>query len=329
MVTAEIASEAGLRYTPDGEPGITRGRRGKGFVYLDHRGERVTDAATLSRIRAMAIPPAWTKVWISRYANGHLQATGRDARGRKQAIYHERWRSHRDETKFHRMAEFGQRLPAIRAQIQSDLGTRGLSRDKVAALVVHLLESTLIRVGNPRYAKENESYGLTTLSPDHLQAGTEKFILRFKGKSGRFHEIEHRDRRIVRLVRQCQELPGQCLFTYLGDDGEPRDITSADVNEYIRQVAGQGFSAKDFRTWAASVEALRMRREHPEALTTFIVKSVAQRLGNTPSVCRKSYIVPVVLVPDFASQPWFTAPLPRPTKQFPDPYERLALAHIF
>jgi DNA topoisomerase I len=302
----------GLVYVHDGLPGIRRVRKGKGFAYVKADGTRLADAAQLERIRRLAIPPAYTQVWICPLANGHLQATGRDARGRKQFRYHASWRTARDEDKFGRMEEFGAALPRIRAQVAADLaqpvGER-VPRGTVVAAIVRLLDSTLVRVGNDEYARTNGSFGLTTLRNRHAAVQGGALRLRFRGKSGVQHEVDVRDRRVARVVRRCQGLPGQQLFEYLDEAGEVRSVGSADVNDYLRAASGGAFTAKDFRTWHGSVLALRLVREHdaaqppgeaaPPAHACTVAKSllaqVAARLGNTVAVCRKSYVHPRVL----------------------------------
>ena len=261
------------------------------------------DEATLDRIRRLAIPPAWTDVWICPDPRGHIQATGRDSRARKQYRYHARWRSVRDEAKFERTLAFARRLPRIRARVERDIGRPGLPRDKVLALVVRLLELTLIRVGNEEYAKANRSFGLTTMRDRHATIGGTRVRFRFRGKSGRTHEIGLRDRRLARLVRRCQELPGQELFQYLDDAGAAQDVSSEDVNEYLRRISGGSFTAKDFRTWEATVLAYRalgaLEPAHAAPAARRNVNSaigiVAERLGNTPAICRRSYVHPDVV----------------------------------
>jgi DNA topoisomerase I len=299
----QAARAAGLRYTPDGGPGITRRRAGRGWSFRGPDGAVVRDAETLQRIRSLAIPPAWTDVWINPHPRGHIQATGRDARGRKQYRYHPRWREVRDETKFGRMIAFAEALPALRQRVEADLERPGLPREKTLATVVRLLERSLIRVGNAEYARNNDSYGLTTLRDDHVEfsGATVRFV--FRGKSGKEHEIDVRDRRIARLVKKMQDLPGQPLFQYLDDDRLPQTIDSEDVNLYLREIAGEAFTAKDFRTWSGTVLAARALRdlgpaETKTATTANIVAAidqVAARLGNTRAVCRSSYIHPSVL----------------------------------
>jgi DNA topoisomerase-1 len=299
----EAAAEAGLRYVSDEQPGISRRRAGKAFGYLLPRGGKVTDAATLARIRALAIPPAWTQVWICPRADGHIQATGRDAKGRKQYRYHPRWREVRDASKYDHLLDFAHRLPRIRARVAEDMRRAGLPREKVLATIVHLLETTLIRVGNDDYAKQNDSYGLTTLKDRHVKVEGKELRFAFKGKSGRTWRLGVRDRRVARIVRDCQDLPGQELFQYLDEDDQVRDVTSADVNAYLREITGAEVTAKDFRTWAGTVLAALALRE-VEAVDSqaaakrnirAAIEHVAARLGNTPTVCRKCYVHPAVV----------------------------------
>ena len=299
----ESAKAAGLRYVTDDEPGIRRRKRGKGFTYLEPQGRTVRDAATLERIRKLAIPPAWTDVWICSRPNGHLQATGRDARGRKQYRYHSGWREVRDETKFGRMIAFGEALPKIRERIERDMGQRGLGREKVLATVVKLLETTLIRVGNREYVKQNNSFGLTTLRDQHVDVDGSVLRFEFRGKSGKEHAVEVQDRRLARIVKQCRDLPGQRLFQYLDEAKERQSVSSEDVNAYLRETTGEDFSAKDFRTWGGTVLALSAllevgscdsEREANKAVVEAI-KNVAGQLGNRPAICRKYYVHPVVI----------------------------------
>jgi len=297
------AKEAGLRYVTDTKPGIRRKRCGKGFRYIDPEGKPVRDPETLRRIRSLVIPPAWTQVWISPDARGHLQATGRDARGRKQSRYHPRWRAVRDETKYEKMLLFGTALPRIRERVEQDLALPGLPRNKVLATIVRLMERTLIRVGNEEYARENHSYGLTTLRDRHVRIEGSTITFKFRGKSGKFHTVGVQDRRLARIVQRCQDLPGYELFHYLDEEGAARSIDSADVNDYLREVSGDDFTAKDFRTWAGTVLAAMALREFDafesenQAKKNVVqaIKAVAQRLGNTPAVCRKCYVHPAVL----------------------------------
>lgn len=293
----------GLRYVRDDEPGLTRLGVHPRFRYVDAERKPVRDPVTLARIRSLVIPPAWTAVWICKSPSGHIQATGRDARGRKQYRYHPAWREHQDANKFARVLEFGRALPKIRSRIDEDLARPGLPREKVLAAVVRLLELTHIRVGNEEYARTNRSYGLTTLESRHVAIAGDTVKLSFRGKSGKHHVLGVRAPRVARVIRRCEELPGQQLFEYLDEAGEARAIASHDVNEYIRAAAGEDFSAKDFRTLAGTVLAARALRALPrctsKAEVKRVVKSVvtvvAERLGNTVTVCRRCYIHPVVL----------------------------------
>ncbi len=294
------ARAAGLRYSTDARPGISRRRAGKGFSYRDPDGSVVRDREVVDRLRRLAIPPAWTDVWICPWPNGHLQATGRDARGRKQYRYHPDWRSHRDTDKFERMLAFAAALPRIRAQCERDLARRGLPREKVLAAVVRLLELTLIRVGNDAYARLNRSFGLTTLRGRHARVDGSSVRFRFRGKSSRVHEVDLRDRRLANLIARCQELPGQDLFQYVDADGEAQDIASEDVNDYIREAGDGPFTAKDFRTWAGTVLAYRalraMQADTPaKGDVVDAIRTTADHLGNTPAVTRGSYVHPAVL----------------------------------
>ena len=299
----EAAKLAGLTYVTAGRPGITRRRAGKSFTYVYPDGARVRDAQTLGRIRSLAIPPAWTDVWICASANGHVQAVGRDARGRKQYRYHARWRATRDETKYARMLAFARVLPTIRARVEQDLARPGLPREKVLATVVRLLETTLIRIGNDEYARENGSFGLTTMRDRHVAVSGSVLRFHFRGKSGKEHAVDVRDPRLARIVRRCQDLPGQELFQYVDDDGAQQRIDSEDVNAYLRGIAGEEFTAKDFRTWAGTVLAALALAElegfasQRQARRNIVraVESVARRLGNTPAICRKGYVHPAVI----------------------------------
>ncbi|BBK38426.1 DNA topoisomerase [Allostella sp. ATCC 35155] len=301
-VAAALAG-AGLVHSSDEEPGIRRRRAGRSFAYFDPQGRRIADEATLARIRALVIPPAYRAVWICADPAGHLQATGRDMRGRKQYRYHPRWREVRDAAKFGRMRAFGRALPRIRRAVDRDLGRPGLSKEKVVAAVVRLLERTLIRVGNDRYAAENGSFGLTTLRKRHAAVAAGRIRLEFRGKGGRPIAAEFGDRRIARLVAACRELPGQRLFQYLGADGDRHAVGSEDVNAYLKAVTGDDFSAKDFRTWAATLLAACHLAAEPQAETDTdarravveCVRTVAARLANTPAVCRRCYIHPGIL----------------------------------
>lgn len=297
------AAEAGLRYVSDERPGITRRRAGKGFCYVDRSGQRITDPRTLKRVKALVIPPAWTAVWISPDPRGHIQATGRDARGRKQYRYHPDWQAHRDEAKYDRILEFGRTLPKIRERVRADMRGHPCDRRTVLATVVCLLETTLIRIGNACYARENNSFGLTTLHGRHVEVEGSAVSFEFTGKSGKKHLIEMTDRRVARIIRELQELPGQELFQYLDNDGVSHDIDSGAVNDYLREIAGEEFTAKDFRTWAGTVLAAWALNEFQQIDSqaaarrnvTRAIERVARRLGNTPAVCRKSYIHPEVL----------------------------------
>jgi DNA topoisomerase I len=297
------AKEAGLQYVSDVKPGIRRKKSGKRFRYVDAEGKPIRDKETLQRIRSLVIPPAWTDVWICSDSRGHLQATGRDARGRKQSRYHPRWRAVRDETKYERMLLFGTALRGIRMRLEEDLALPGLPRNKVLATIVRLMEQTLIRVGNEAYARENKSYGLTTMRAKHVQVNGSTVVFRFRGKSGKLHTVGVEDRRLARIVRQCQDLPGYELFEYLDELGETRKVDSADVNDYLRAISGEDLTAKDFRTWAGTVLASMALREFEESASETeakknvveAIKAVAQRLGNTPAVCRKCYVHPAVL----------------------------------
>jgi DNA topoisomerase-1 len=293
----------GLQYVTDEMPGITRRRAGKGFSYRSPDGSRITDEKLLARIRKLAIPPAWRGVWISPLENGHLLATGRDARGRKQYRYHPTWRSYRDAAKFEHMLAFAQALPRIRATAETELGQRGLGRRRVLALVVRLLETTLARVGNHEYARANRTFGLTTLHGRHLRVEGERLRFMFRGKGGKQYRITLRNRRIAAVIRRLQELPGQELFKYVDDDGNPQAIDSSDVNEYLREISGGDFTAKDFRTWAATVlaawalselESFDSRAAAKRNITQAIER-VAGRLGHTPAICRKCYVHPEIL----------------------------------
>jgi DNA topoisomerase-1 len=299
----ESAKLAGLRYVSEGGPGLRRRRAGRGFVYLDAEGRRLRDANTLHRIRSLVIPPAWTDVWICPSPHGHIQAVGRDARGRKQYRYHARWREVRDETKYTRMLAFARTLPRIRAQVERDLGRPRLSREKVLATVVRLLEATLISVGNEEYARTNGSFGLTTLRDRHVDVNGAEVRFSFRGKGGKEHTVGVRDRRLARIMRHLQDLPGQELFQYVDEQGERRSIDSADVNAYLHEITGDDFTAKDFRTWAGTVLAalalaeVRTFATAREAKRNIVraIERVATRLGNTPAICRKCYVHPQVL----------------------------------
>lgn len=292
-----------MRYVSDARPGIQRRRAGKGFRYRAPDGSLIHDVETLQRIRSLAIPPAWTDVWICPTPNGHLQATGRDAKGRKQYRYHPRWRTVRDETKYTRLIAFGEALPRIRARVHADLARHGLPREKVLATVVRLLETTFIRVGNEEYAKSNDSYGLTTMRNEHVAVSGGTIQFQFRGKSGIEHTIGINDRRVARIVKRCKELPGKELFQYIDDGGERQTIDSGDVNAYLEGITGEHFTAKDFRTWAGTVLAAIALREcgpfdgETQAKRNIVraIERVAERLGNTPGVCRRCYVHPALL----------------------------------
>jgi DNA topoisomerase-1 len=294
---------AGLRYVRDSDPGLRRKRAGRGFSYVDASGLRLTDRETLRRIRSLVIPPAWTDVWICPLPAGHLQASGRDARGRKQYRYHPRWRRVRDENKYNRLVALAEALPAIRRHVDEALSRPGLTREKVLGTVVRLLETTHIRVGNEEYARANKSFGLTTLRTRHVEVSGSKLRFRFRGKSGKSHEVDLHDRRIANIVKRCQDVPGYELFQYVDDTGASRSIDAADVNEYLREIAQDSFTAKDFRTWAGTVLAAREllasgageTEAESKRRVVAAVKAVAERLGNTPAVCRAHYIHPGVI----------------------------------
>ena len=297
------ARAAGLRYVSDAQPGIERRKWRSGFRYVGPDGKPVRDAATLGRIKSLVIPPAWKDVWISTHPQGHLQATGRDVKGRKQSRYHPRWREVRDETKYERMTYFAKALPGIRKRVAEDLALPGLPRAKVLATIVSLMEATLIRVGNQEYARDNKSYGLTTMRNKHVEVSGSSITFTFQGKSRVNHTINLRDRRLAAIVKRCADIPGYELFQYLDAEGESHTIDSADVNEYLQEITGEHFTAKDFRTWAGSVLASVTLREigpytsATEAKKNIVqaISSVAKRLGNTPSVCRKCYVHPAVV----------------------------------
>jgi DNA topoisomerase-1 len=299
----ESAKAAGLRYVSDARPGIARQRSGSGFRYRNPDGSPLHDADTLRRIRSLVIPPAWQGVWICPIPNGHLQATGRDARGRKQSRYHPRWREVRDENKYERMMLFGAALPSIRKRVEHDLALPDLPREKLLATIVRLLETTFIRVGNTEYARTNHSYGLTTLRNKHVAVRSSTVTFNFQGKSGVEHTIDLEDRRLAKIVKRCRDLPGYELFQYLDNEGNRHTIDAADVNNYLREITEQDFTAKDFRTWAGTVLACTLLREFEPADSdtqakknlVAAIKAVADRLGNTPSVCRKCYVHPAVM----------------------------------
>ncbi len=297
------ARAARLRYVSDEDPGIRRRRSGSGFRYVGPDGSPITGREERSRLDGLRIPPAWTDVWICPHPDGHLQATGRDARGRKQYRYHPRWREVRDATKYHRLIAFGRALPAIRRRVGRDMGRRTLSREKAVATVVRLLDTTYIRVGNQEYADENGSFGLTTMRDRHVKVRGAQVRFRFRGKGGKQHDVDVSDARVARIVKRCQELPGHHLFQYFDEDGEAHDLQSDDVNTYLQQITGEDFTAKDFRTWAGTVLAAWSLEEVGEQApgarakrdVVRAVESVARALGNTPAICRQCYIHPEVL----------------------------------
>ncbi len=299
----QAARAARLRYVSDGMPGIRRERAGEEFRYVAPDGTAIEDQDDLARIRTLGIPPAWTDVWICPNSRGHLQATGRDARGRKQYRYHPRWRAVRDETKYERMLAFGEALPRIRQRALQALSLPGLPREKILATVVLLLDLTHIRIGNQEYARENESFGLTTLQNEHVAVESSILRFRFRGKAGKEHRIDIQDRRLARIVARCQDLPGQELFKYVDEDGEPRGIDSEAVNEYLQEISGEVFTAKDFRTWAGTLVACCALKESgafatdAEAKRHIVeaIKAAAEHLGNTPAICKKCYVHPAVI----------------------------------
>jgi len=309
-----MAKAAGLRYVSDSHPGYRRQRRGRGFTYYDWKGNVVNDAKLRDRFNQLVIPPAWKEVWICRYETGHILAVGRDEAGRKQYIYHPAWAQVRDQVKYSKLLRFGEALPDLRQQVAHDLRQRKLTRSKVTALVITIMEQTLIRIGNDEYARQNDSYGLTTLQDDHVHFDHNTIIFEFRGKSGKDHEIALRDKHLAALVKACQDLPGQRLFQYYDEDGDLAALTSTDVNSYLREATSYDFTAKDFRTWGGTILAARLLHEAGPAESesamkkqeTAIVKEVAQALGNTPAVCRQHYIHPAIFaayeqnqLPDF------------------------------
>ena len=296
------ATFAGLEYISERESGYSRVRAGKGFRYRDTRGRTLRNVKELARIRSLVIPPAWTNVWICASSLGHLQALGYDARGRRQYRYHPQYRAVRNQTKFERMPDFAKCLPAIRSRVKEDLELKGLPREKVVATIIKLLETTFIRVGNVEYARDNESFGLTTLRNRHVEIAGSTIRFRFKGKSGQAHEVELKDRRIAGIVRRCHDLPGYHLFEYLGDDGVVRTVGSGDVNTYLKNLTGKDFTAKDFRTWAGTVQtalhlaAIGSFQSETEAKHNIVeaIKLTAKSLGNRPATCRNYYVHPAV-----------------------------------
>jgi DNA topoisomerase-1 len=300
---ARIAKQAGLRYVMDRRPGIRRKRVGKKFRYIGVDGAPITAADERERIKKLSIPPAWTDVWISPVPNGHIQATGRDAKGRKQYRYHPQWTVVRGETKFHRMVAFGATLPMIRERIGRDLGQAGLRRERVLATVVRLMDETCIRVGNEEYARVNHHYGLTTLEREHVDVSGDILHFEFVGKGGKEHQVDVRDRRVARVVKRMADLAGQVLFQYVDEDGERHTIGSTDVNQYLREITGEDFTSKDFRTWHGTVRAAQVLADLggfvSESQATHnigeAIKAAAEHLGNTPAICRKSYVHPQVI----------------------------------
>jgi DNA topoisomerase-1 len=299
----ETAKAAGLRYVSDTQPGIQRKRVGKHFSYIGLDGKPIRDPQELERIKKIGTPPAWKQVWICPSPKGHIQATGRDAKGRKQYRYHPRWREVRDETKYDRMIAFGEALPAIRERVEHDLSLPGLPYEKVLATVVRLLDTTLIRVGNEEYARENQSYGLTTIRSHHVEVTGTTVHFHFRGKSGREHAIDLKDRQLAKIVKRCQDLPGHELFQYVDEQGIQRTVESGDVNDYLREISGQDFTSKDFRTWRGTVivmgelekkGAFESQTQGKKNMVEAI-KTTAEQLGNTPSICRKCYVHPGVL----------------------------------
>jgi DNA topoisomerase-1 len=299
----ETAKAAGLRYVSDTQPGIRRRRVGKHFSYIGLDGKPIRDPKELERIKKIGVPPAWKDVWICPNPNGHIQATGRDAKGRKQYRYHPRWREVRDETKYDRMIAFGEALPAIRERVEHDLSLTGLPREKVLATIVRLLDTSLIRVGNEEYVRENQSYGLTTMRNQHVKVEGATLHFHFKGKGGKEHDIDVKDRHLAKIVKRCQDLPGHELFQYIDEQGVQRNIESGDVNDYLREISGQDFTAKDFRTWGGTIIAIQELEKEGffESQTqgkknvVQAIKTTAEQLGNTPAICRKCYVHPGAL----------------------------------
>ena len=303
MQSLEAVAAEGLIFTTDRDPGIARRRRGSGFLYFHPDGKRIAAGVHLTRIRSLAIPPAYRDVWICVSPRGHLQATGHDARGRKQYRYHARWRTHRDAQKFDHILEFGRALPRIRRRVAQDLRKTGLPRERVLATIVKLLDATLVRVGNEEYARENNSFGLTTLRNRHVNVTGDTLHFEFRGKSGIFHHVTVSDPALARIVRRCADIPGQELFQWIDSEGGRHRVDSNDVNEYLRAASGGPFTAKDFRTWYATIAALTALRKltvgnkgEVKRQLKKVIGAVAARLGNTPAICRKSYIHPEVLL---------------------------------
>ena len=301
--TETFAKTAGLVYVTDSLPGYTRQRTGKNFIYFNEQGQKVNDPDLLDRFKKLVIPPAWERVWICKRKNGHLQVTGFDQKGRKQYLYHEKWLEIRNKTKYDEMYEFGRSLPKIREKIEEHLKLKGLSREKVLATVVNLLDEAMVRVGNSSYAKENNSYGLTTLRSRHAKINGTKVELDFKGKSGVQHYIKITDKRLAKIIKECNELPGYEIFKYIDDDGKIQDVESGHVNEYLKEISGKEFTAKYFRTWGGTIEALKAYIEQQQdgeidrrkKKLTQVVKCVSKKLNNTISICRDYYIHSKVL----------------------------------
>jgi DNA topoisomerase-1 len=297
------AEEAGLNYVSLNEPGFSRKRRGKTFYFIDTKGSPIRDKSVCQRIKSLVIPPAWEQVWISPDPKGHIQATGRDAKGRKQYRYHARWRTQRDGSKFDKMVAFAKALPTIRRQVQKGLGAGELSKQQIVCTVIHLLETTLVRIGNESYAKSNKSYGLTTIRAKHVEIKSSSVRFAFKGKSGVMHDVKLSDRKIARIISRCHSLPGQLLFQYRDDGGETRPVGSTDVNQLLQEICGHPFSAKDFRTWCASVMAVKVLRDfeapqsqtHGKKTVKAAISEVAKALRNTVTVCKKCYVHPQII----------------------------------
>jgi DNA topoisomerase-1 len=324
---ALCAKFGGLRYVSDDQPGIHRLRHGKHFRYVDARGEPMRDQGQLARIKSLAIPPAWTQVWICARPDGHLQATGRDAKGRKQYRYHPQWRAVRDTVKYAHMIDFGLHLPLIREQVSADMRRSQLSKRKVVATVIDLLEKTMIRIGNEAYARENKSYGLTTLHTRHVAIEGSAVEFHFRGKSRVEHHVRVKDKRLARIIRQIKDLPGQELFQYLDEDGQRHPVDSADVNDYLKEITGKDYTAKDFRTWAGTLHttlalsALKFETQN-EAKKNVVaaIEQAAKKLGNTPTICKKCYVHPAVIDSYLAGE--LVIATPEPTDD--EPQETIA-----
>lgn len=318
-----------IHYSSDSIPGFTRVKQRGKFVYLDTKGELIHKEAVLSRIHGLVIPPAWSEVWICPSSKGHLQVTGRDERGRKQSIYHSEWHELRSAQKFEHLREFGQALPKVRSYVEDQLVRRGTSREKVLSGIVKLLETTMIRIGNQRYEVQNQSYGLTTLRNKHVRVIADRVEFNFKGKSNKVQSVTLKNRTLSCLVKKCQELPGQRLFSYCDSEGRSHEISSTEVNDFLQSISGLPVTAKQFRTWGGTIEAMRLVRETQPANSkeiTQVVKEVAQKLGNTPSVCRQHYIFPEILNLDSASS-WRQMKLPR-ARKYLEPLEIVFLEDV-